>query len=80
MGYEIGGRADKFGNRYEYNWAIIKLIELCEEKISSVTLEAIGKDEEGIDIWIENKDGTREGQQCKGRCGSDENWKFSTAK
>ena len=52
MGYEIGGRADKFGNRYEYNWAITKLVEVIEEKLSYVILEAIGKDEEGVDIWV----------------------------
>lgn len=78
MGYEIGGRADKFGNRYEYNWAITKLVEVIEEKLSYVILEAIGKDEEGVDIWVADQNGNLEGQQCKGRCGSDETWTYGT--
>ena len=62
MSFEAGGRTDKAGNRFE---------------IRSVTLEALGDDEKGTDLWIENKDGTRESQQCKGRYANNDNWNFS---
>ena len=79
MAYPKGGRADKYGNRFEYNWAIFELLDVIEEKILSVTLEAVGEDEKGVDLWIKNKDGSMEGQQCKGRNRSKENWTFYEA-
>ena len=78
MAYEIGGRADKYGNRFEINWTIRKLLEVIEEKIESVTIEAIGDDEKGADLWITYKDGIRESQQCKGRNGSFEYWDYGS--
>jgi hypothetical protein len=45
--YETGGRADKFGNRYESRWVVNQLLRLIKEEIASVTLEAVGKEEEG---------------------------------
>ena len=77
MAYPIGGRADKYGNRYEYNWTINKLLDVIDEDILSITLEAIGEEEQGIDLWIKNKDKSMEGQQCKGRNSSKESWTFS---
>ena len=78
MAYEIGGRADKYGNRFEYNWTISRLLDVLNEKISYVVIEAIGDDEKGVDLWIGNKDGSREGQQCKGRSGSEDHWTYSS--
>lgn len=78
MAYENGGRADKFGNRFEYNWVVYKLLDVIEEKIACVILEALGKDESGIDLWVIDNDGNKEGQQCKGRDGSEEHWTFAS--
>lgn len=78
MAYEIGGRADKYGNRFEYNWIVYKLLDVLEEKIACVILEALGKDENGVDLWIIDNDGNKEGQQCKGRDGSEEHWSFAS--
>lgn len=78
MAYEIGGRADKYGNRFEYNWVVYKLLDVIEEKSASVILEALGKDEAGIDLWVVDHDGNREGQQCKGRDGSEEHWTYAS--
>ncbi|MDO5519780.1 MAG: hypothetical protein Q4G58_04730 [bacterium] len=78
MAYELGGRADKFGNRFEYNWTISKVLDVVQEKIEFITLEAIGENEEGVDLWVGNKDGSCEGQQCKGRSGSEESWSYGT--
>ncbi len=41
-------------------------------KLDYVLLEPLGDDEQGVDIWIGKKNGTKEGQQCKGRNGSKE--------
>lgn len=78
MGYEKGGRADKAGNRFENNWVLYNLLQVVEEKIQYIMIEAIGEDEEGVDLWIGNWDGSREGQQCKGRYGSEESWSYGT--
>lgn len=79
MPYESGGRADKRGNRFEIRWIIYQMLRVLEEKIDYIILEALGDDERGVDIWVGQKDGTREGQQCKGRNGSKEYWDFGTA-
>lgn len=79
MAYPTGGRSDKYGNRFEYNWTIEKLLDVIDEEITYVKLEAVGDEERGIDLWIGNIDGSEEGQQCKGRNASKENWTFSDA-
>ncbi|MCJ7812463.1 hypothetical protein MUP95_03980, partial [bacterium] len=62
---EPGGRADKLGNRYEAIWVIKQMLRLLKEEIHSMQIEAIGDDEKGVDLWVTNKDQTREAQQCK---------------
>ena len=74
MPFETGGHADKLGNRYEGRWLATKLLSLLDEKIRSVTVEPIGDDEKGIDIWILLKDSVRQAHQCKARNGSKEYW------
>lgn len=76
MPYEIGGRADKSGNRYEFRWVVYQILRILEEKINAILLEAVGNDEKGIDVWVRKNDGTKEGQQCKGRNGSKETWDY----
>lgn len=76
MAYEIGGRADKYGNRFEQNWTISQLLDVVEEKKEYVIVEAIGEAEQGVDLWVGNSDGSKEGQQCKARSGSSEQWTF----
>lgn len=80
MAFETGGRADKFGNQYEDMWVVKQLLLLLKEDILSVTIEAIGDDERGVDVWIEHKDGTKEAQQCKARNGSNESWTVNQLK
>ena len=64
MAFEVGGRADKMGNRFEFNWTISKLLDVIEEQANYIEIETIGEDEQGIDLWICDKKGNREGQQC----------------
>ncbi|TDE67045.1 hypothetical protein E0E02_09130, partial [Streptococcus sp. KCJ4932] len=77
MPYESGGRADKLGNRYEFNWIVLKIIDIVAEEIDAIKIEPIGEEEHGVDIWIRYKDGKKEAQQCKGRNGSKEYWTLS---
>lgn len=78
MALEIGGRADKSGNRFEHNWIIYKILEVFQEKVEYILIEAIGEDEKGVDLWIGYKDGSREGQQCKSRNGSQAYWDYGS--
>lgn len=50
MPYEVGGRADKFGNRYESRWVVKQFLRLLNEGIASVIIESIGEEEEGVDL------------------------------
>lgn len=80
MGFEPGGMSEKLGNRYEGRWVALQLLRLLNEEIHSVTVEAIGNDEEGVDLWVEKNDGVRQAQQCKARNGSKEFWPISDLK
>jgi len=80
MGFEPGGMSEKLGNRYEGRWVAQQLLRLLNEEIYSVTVEAIGNDEEGVDLWLEKNDGIRQAQQCKARNGSREFWSISDLK
>lgn len=51
MPYELGGRADKSGNRFEIKWVIYQMLKVLDERLDYVVLEALGDDEKGIDIW-----------------------------
>lgn len=77
MPLEKGGRADKFGNRYEIRCIIYELLNVIREETYSVTIEALGPDEEGTDILVCKNDGTKIHQQCKVRNASNEYWRLS---
>ncbi|RJQ38130.1 MAG: hypothetical protein C4550_07080 [Nitrospiraceae bacterium] len=77
MPFESGGLADKLGNRYEGRWVVLQLLSLLDEKIQSVTIEAIGDDERGVDLWVLQNNGIRQAQQCKARNSSKEYWSIS---
>lgn len=77
MAFEPGGMSEKLGNRYEGRWVAKQLLRLLNEKIQSVTVEPIGPDEQGVDLLVVGKDGVRQLQQCKARCGGREFWTIS---
>ena len=77
MPYESGGRAGKLGNNYELNWIVLKLIDIVSEKIEAIKIEAIGEEEEGVDVWVRYSNGITEAQQCKGRNASKDYWTLS---
>ncbi|MCP4701467.1 MAG: hypothetical protein GY862_32120 [Gammaproteobacteria bacterium] len=80
MGFEPGGLADKLGNRYEGRWVAKQLLRLLNEEIRTLTVEPVGDDERGVDLWIETKNGIREAHQCKARNRSEESWSISDLK
>jgi hypothetical protein len=65
MAVELGGRSDKLGNRYEGLWVARNLLLVLAGEAVAVTIEAIGDDEEGVDLWVDYLDGRREAHQCK---------------
>ena len=69
MPLEIGGRADKQGNKYEINCIIYEMLKVLDETNYSVIIEALGTDEIGTDILVTTFDGLKEHQQCKARNG-----------
>ena len=77
MAFEPGGFADKLGNRHEARWVAKQLLRLIKEEIRSITVEAIGDDGQGVDLWIGRNDGSRQAQQCKARNGTNESWSIS---
>lgn len=78
MAYQGGGRTDKAGNKYEINYFIYTLLKVVKEEIKDTMLEALGEDEIGTDIWITNKDESREAMQCKGRNGNKDKWSLES--
>jgi len=74
MAFEPGGYADKLGNRYEGRWVARQMLLLLSEQLTSITLESVGDDEAGVDLWVTRLDGAREAQQCKAENGTKFNW------
>lgn len=58
MPYEKGGRADILGNKYEELFRVKFLLKHIEEEVSSIIIEPMGDEEEGIDLWDKNEDGS----------------------
>ena len=77
MSLEPGGYADKLGNRYEGRWVARQLLMVLQERIRTVTIEAVGDEEEGVDLWIEWPDGRRQAQQCKVENGPRPEWSLA---
>lgn len=74
---EPGGHSDKLGNRYEGRWVVKQLLLLLMERVRSVTLEAVGDDENGVDLWVEQSDGVRVAYQCKIGNGPKAEWSIA---
>jgi hypothetical protein len=71
MAHEPGGIADKFGNRYESDWTVRRLLGLLNERIRSVRLEPLA---EGVDLEVTLLDGVKRAEQCKSRNGDKDSW------
>ena len=77
MAFELGGRADKCGNRYERRYFVSLMAKVLQGGLLSVQSEPTGDDESGTDIIIEYQGGRKDFHQCKARNGSNGHWTMS---
>lgn len=77
---ESGGYAAKLGDRYERRWIARQLLLLLQERLRAVTVEAVGDDEAGVDVWLDLLDGTRDAQQCKAENNLNKEWTLADLK
>lgn len=80
VAFETDGRADKLGNRYEGRWVAKQLLRPLNKEIKFITIESIGDDEQGVDLWLVLNDGRKQAQQCKARNVSEDSWFISVLK
>ena len=53
------------------------MLRIFDEVNYSVTIEALGDDEKGTDVFVTTMKGEKEHQQCKARNGSKDKWDIS---
>ena len=70
---ETGGLADKFGNRYERDWAVDQLLGFLDGDVRFVVWEPLGPDDGGIDLRVGRADGW-EAHQVKRSNRSEGKW------
>ena len=75
MSLERGGKADKDGNRYEYEWILYNVLEVINNDIQSFIWEPIGIDAAGVDVIV--KTNHNDYQQCKASNGDKDYWCLS---
>ena len=68
MPYEIGGRADKLGNKYEFNWIVLKFIDIIAEKIDAIKIEPIGPEADRVDVLVRYRNGSKDCLLYTSRC------------
>ncbi len=74
MSLEPGGIADKVGNRYEGRWIVRQLLRVLNETLKNVAVEAIGDDQDGVDMLVELPSGIQRAEQCKIRNLNNDKW------
>lgn len=74
MALEKGGRADKDGNRYENRFFAGLLVDLIQERFSSIEVEPLGDEGLGVEFITTTADGEREYYQCKASNGMQDHW------
>ena len=77
MSFEPGGRADKYGNRYENGYLAKLLLRLAKEEIASVIVEPLGVNKDYVEFIAEQKDGVKKYYQCKGSNTTNSSWSIS---
>lgn len=75
MSLERGGKADKDGNRYEYEWILYNVLEVINNDIQSFIWEPIGPDADGVDVTVITNH--NDYQQCKASNGDRDYWRLS---
>lgn len=75
MSLEPGGRADKGGNHYEDLHFTKLLLDLIQEQISSIKVEPLGIEGEGIEYVVTANNGEHQYYQCKSSNGTAVKWR-----
>ena len=74
MSLEPGGRADKYGNKYENRYLAKLLLRLVREELISITVEPLGENSNSVEFISEQKDGTIKHYQCKASNTTHSSW------
>ena len=80
MSLEPGGRADKYGNKYENRYLAKLLLRLVKEELTSVSIEPLGINSDSVEFISEQKDGTVKHYQCKASNAIRSSWSISDLK
>jgi hypothetical protein len=75
MSLELGGRADKEGNRYEDRFFVKLVLELLLERLVSIEVEPLGSEGTGVEFIVTAPSGERRYYQCKGSNGINKSWR-----
>lgn len=79
MSLEHGGKADKDGNKYEYEWVICQILQVIKRNIRSFIWEPIGPSSDGVDISVIKEDYYAY-HQCKASNAGKDSWTISDLK
>lgn len=79
MSLEHGGKADKDGNKYEYEWVICQILQVIKRNIRSFIWEPIGPSSDGVDVSVIKED-YYDYHQCKASNAGKDSWTISDLK
>jgi hypothetical protein len=69
-----GGRADKFGNRFERLWIVSLALDVIDGRLSTIKWEPLGFEGEGVECVVTQTDGVKIYHQCKIQNGNKASW------
>ena len=72
-----GGRADKFGNRFERLWIVSLALDVIDGRLSTIKLEPLGFEGEGVECFVTRTDGVKIYHQCKIQNGNKASWSIA---
>ena len=74
MSLPPGGRADKFGNRFERLWVVSLALDVIEGRLSTMKWEPLGVEGEGVECVVTQTDRLKIYHQCKIQNGNHGKW------
>ena len=69
-----GGRADKFGNRFERLWIVSLALDVIDGRLSTIKWEPLGFEGEGVECVVTQTDGVKIYHQRKIQNGNKASW------
>jgi len=72
-----GGRVDKFGNRFERLWIVSLALDVIDGRLSTIKLEPLGFEGEGVECVVTQTDGVKIYHQCKIQNGNKASWSIA---